>query len=449
MRTPVFVLALVIGALIRLAALSLPGTADIGSWKIWAYAASDRVTSVYGIGGTPPSRGTVSWGTHTTTVDYPPAAVYELGAVGYAYRLVAPDFPDTTLLVVLLKMPGLLCGIALTALFYRITAQRTGRRDLAQWAALACWLNPALVLNAEALGNLDPWMMLPAILALLLLHGGAFFAAGVLAALAVLTKPHGALMLPALLVAAASFRGMNGVVRVVFGGAAATLALVLPFALAGALPNVWLACRDFFARRDGLSADTPNLWLVANWALQFRRLIPAAGVRAAQRVPRILTITRLRELGLLNPRVITTALAALVTLGGCWQARRSTSLALHAALGAFTVQTFFVLMLAMHEHHAVLAVPLLALAAALRPTFRPLFYSVSALVALDLNLFHGIGRGAAWAIPPTITGIDMAVVLAVANVIVLIWFAAKLGDEAALERQQGQYTTYEVRAVRG
>ena len=39
----------------------------------------------------------------------------------------------------------------------------------------------------------------------------------------------------------------------------------------------------------------------------------------------------------------------------------------------------------------------------------------------------------------------VALVLAVANVIVLIWFAAKLGDEAALEGQQGQYTTYEVR----
>ena len=41
-------------AVVRLAALPLPGTEDTGTWKIWMFAASSAVTSVYGVGGDPP-----------------------------------------------------------------------------------------------------------------------------------------------------------------------------------------------------------------------------------------------------------------------------------------------------------------------------------------------------------------------------------------------------------
>ena len=36
-----------------------------------------------------------------------------------------------------------------------LPALRTGQRESAQWAALACWLNPALVLDGEGVGFLD------------------------------------------------------------------------------------------------------------------------------------------------------------------------------------------------------------------------------------------------------------------------------------------------------
>ena len=41
----------------------------------------------------------------------------------------------------------------------------------------------------------------------------------------------------------------------------------------------------------------------------------------------------------------------------------------------------------------IFVVPFLALAAALQPAIRPLFYAVSAIAALNLNLFYGIGLG--------------------------------------------------------
>jgi hypothetical protein len=74
--------ALLAGLLVRVAALPLPGTEDVGTWKIWAYGASHHVTHVYGVGGQPPVRGVVKWLQFETTVDYPPAALYELAIVG-------------------------------------------------------------------------------------------------------------------------------------------------------------------------------------------------------------------------------------------------------------------------------------------------------------------------------------------------------------------------------
>ena len=84
---------MVIATAIRLAALPLRGTEDVRTWKLWMIAASKNVTTVYGVGGHPPVRGELHWLHHTTTVDYPPVALYELGAAGLLYRLFDPRSP--------------------------------------------------------------------------------------------------------------------------------------------------------------------------------------------------------------------------------------------------------------------------------------------------------------------------------------------------------------------
>jgi hypothetical protein len=66
-----------------------------------------------------------------------------------------------------------------------------------------------------------------------------------------------------------------------------------------------------------------------------------------------------------------------------------------------------------HENHLWGAVPLLVLAAAGRPAFRSILFLVSAIVALNLNLFYGFGAG--YALPRTLTVIDATVVLAAIN----------------------------------
>jgi hypothetical protein len=445
-RTPAFVLALLIGTALRFAALPLPGAEGVASRKIWAYAASDQVTIMYGVGGSPPARGVAHWGTRAATVDGPPAALYELGLVGRVYRVFDPEFRDTPLLLVLLKVPGLLSAAALTGLIYMVVLRRTGRKELAQWSALACWLNPALILSADALGHWDPLMLLPAVAALMLVHAEAPAAAGAMTAVAALTEPQGVLILPAVLVAAWALTGPGGLARAALGITAAALLLLLPFAMAGALPNMWFALSAFQLERDVLSANAANVWWIAGWAIGLHPLLSKGGLAAALKVqvPHTLTIARFRELGLPDPRPWAAGAAALVCGRACWQVRSSRSLALHAALGAFTVQAFFVLMIGVHEHHQMLAVPLLALAAGLRRAFRPLFYTVTVIVALNLNLFHGISQGYGWAIPRALTWIDATVLLSLANVITLVTFAGLLADEALSERS-AHYTPYEER----
>ena len=174
-----------------------------------------------------------------------------------------------------------------------------------------------------------------------------------------------------------------------------------PSPLVGALPNMWLAFGSFYARRDILSGNAANLWWIVTYVLRAWYQIPRMGVLGAYLAPvrRILAITTLEEIGLPNPRPFGTVLVLGASAWGLWRIRHARDLALHALGAAFVVHAFFVLGVGVHEHHMMLAVPLLALAAALRPGLRPLFYAVSAIVALNMNVFYGLGYGFGWRIP--------------------------------------------------
>jgi Glycosyltransferase family 87 len=422
-RRPVFLAALACATLVRLLALPLPGTEDVGTWKIWAYGASSHVTYVYGVGGTPPVRGVVTWNQHETTVDYPPAAMYELALVGFAYRAIDPSFADGGLLNAMVKIPGLLAGAMLTWLLAWTARRFTRSASTAAWAALAYWLNPATVLNAEVLGYLDPLMMLPAVAALVLLHVGAAESAGVCFAVALLTKPQAILVGPALALAAWHM-GSRSWLRAGGGAALAAIVLVLPFAITGALPNMWLAFGSFYARRDILSGNAANVWWIANYLSRAWNQRLTLGARAFfQPVHRIMAISTFQEQGFPNPRPFATAAAMGVAGFGIWRLRHNRDLASHALATALSIHAFCVLSVGVHENHLIFVVPFLTLAAALQPSIRPLFYAVSAIAALNLNLFYGIGRGWGYSLPRMMLGIDLSVLLSLANIAALVWHA--------------------------
>jgi hypothetical protein len=429
-RRTIVVLAL--ATLVRLAGLPLRGTEDVGTWKIWMVAAAKDVTTVYGVGGHPPVRGELHWKQFTTTVDYPPVALYELGAMGQLYRLVDPAFDDGPLLTAAVKLPGLFFGIALTALLWWTVTHFTQDTRAAEAVAVAYWANPATILNGEVLGYLDPLMMFPAIASVVLLHLNAAEWAGASLAIAIFTKPQAILLAPLFALAAWNVGGTRAMVGAVVGGTLTTAVIMLPFALIGALPNMWLAFGSFIARRDILSGYAANIWWIVNYLLRAWYQIPRLGVVPAYLAPvhRIMAVSTFQEVGFPNPRPFGTLLAATTTAWGLWQLRHARELALHLLGAAFIVHAFFVLSVGVHEHHMMLTVPLLALAAALRRSLWPLFWVISAIVALNMNLFYGIGLGVGWSVPRRLLLIDLSVLLSVANVLALVWHGRMVMREA-------------------
>ena len=367
----------------------------------------------------------LTWQGRQTTVDYPPAALFELWLVGVLYQRYDPSFGDTTALTVALKLPGLLCNIAIAALLAWAARRFGAGSDAARWAALAWWLNPAVILNGEVLGYLDPLMILPGLAGLILIHVGAVESAGLALALAVLTKPQGILLMPACALAAWHVGGLRSLARLTAGGALASTVLLLPFAITGALPNMWLAFGSFYARRDILSGNAANVWWIVNYLLRGYYQIPRLGFPHAYlvEVRRIMSVSTFQEVGFPNPRPFATASVLAVGAWGLWTLRRAGDLATHALAGAFVVHTFFVLGIGVHEHHMMLAVPLLALAASLQASLRPLFYTISAIVALNMNVFYGLGLGVGWAVPRLMLGVDLSVLLSLANIAALVWHA--------------------------
>lgn len=434
--TPGFRAALLAGLVLHLAALWLPGTHDVGIWKIWAYAASTQgPTHVYGVGGSPTERRLVAYDGQQTTVNYPPLALYELALVGRVYRAIyGRGFPDTAALTATVKASIVLAEIGLAALIF-VAARRTAGVEVARWAVLAYWLNPACLLGGSVLGYLEPLFVLPAAGALVAALAGWPALGGALAAAAVLTKPQAIFLLPAGVVALWNVgEARSRVYRLtaaLAGGTAATLVIVAPVVAAGAWPNMVLGLSRL-ATHDMLSANACNLWWLVGYVVRAMASMHDLGAWTAWTRPTgILGISRFMEIGYPNPRIIGAVLTLLAMGWAIWTARRARDLWLIAALGAFLVQSYAILSAQVHENHLFAAVPLLAIAAAGRRAFVPVFVAVSTIFALNLNIFYGISEDIGYAVPRDVTLIDLSVVLAVANCAALAWHAGIFSRECS------------------
>src|SRR5690606_19788930 len=86
--------------------------------------------------------------------------------------------------------------------------------------------------------------------------------------------------------------------------------------------------------------------------------------------PDALGVRRFVELGYPNPRPIGTGVAAAAALWGFYRAHRAARAGRLLPLigaGAFAVHAYFMFAVQVHENHLYLAVPLLAIAAAVDP----------------------------------------------------------------------------------
>jgi hypothetical protein len=409
--------------------LPLDGTEDVFVWKTWSYGALNQgVTQLYGVGGSPPTRGQVRWGDRVTTVDYPPMALYELAVAGAAYRLFVPSFRNTRWLNVAMKLLPLVAEMALALLLWRIVRRRYG--DAASsWATIAFWANPAMILAGPLLGYLDPLMALPALGAVVAVASGWPCTAGALLAIACLTKVQAVFIAPVVALAAWTMGRTRSLSATIAGGVAVAAAVVAPFAFAGAWRNLLQGVGSLL-RHDMLSGDAANLWWIVTYVMRAAYAVHDLGTWGAWTMTvRILGVSRVVALGYTNPRPIAAVIVLAAALWALWRVRRARDLAVLLACAAFIVHAYFVLGVQVHENHLYLAVPLLAAAAGAQRELRPVFYGVSAVFALNLFLFFGVGRG--FPLPPrNATVVDTTVLLALVNCALLIVHARRFAGLA-------------------
>jgi len=411
------------GVLLRALLLPLPGSTDVLIWKVWSANAARDVTGVYGVGGVPPERRVLHWQGQDMTVDYPPLTLDELAVAGRAYELVSPAFDDTRWLTAFVKLPGLIAEIVLVAAL--LTWGRRAIGDAAAtWTALGFWLNPLVILNGAALGYLDAQMAVPLVLAVVAAWMGRATITGVLVAVAVLTKAQAIFAVPALAVVLFwRAHRVRGLAIASAAGAAMSAALVAPFVVRGAWANL-LQAVGRLATHDMLSAQAANVWWIVTWVLRVLDAAPDSGWRAAltQQV-RILGISSAEALGYPNPRVVGLVLTAAAIAWACWQLAREVSLARAAAVAGWCAYAYAMLAAQVHENHWYAAVPLFALAAGADRRYRTTFWAITAIAALNLYLFYGLGDGRPPVTLRSWTGVDMTVVLSVVNVGVFTYAA--------------------------
>jgi hypothetical protein len=416
-------MGLAAGVVLRALLAPLPGTPDVGTWKTWSFAGSRDVTGLYGVGtiGGTPERGVIRWRDIEGTTEYPPLSLYELAVVGYAYRAIDPAYTDSAILTVLIKVPGLLAEIALVALLLTWGRQEFGDRA-AEWAALAVWLNPAVLVNGPALGYLDAQMAMPAAIAFLAVARGRPALAGALAAGAVLTKAQAVFIAPALVLALVRQKrwpAARAGRAFLLGGTAVAVAIVMPFVLRGALANMMFALSQLGAH-NMLSGFGANAWWIVTWFVRSSYAVEELGFVEAFTTPvRILQITRFMEVGYPDPKPIGAAIVLGWMAWALWRMRAERTLAAWTYLAAWSVFTYFTFSAQVHENHLYLAVPMLAIAAAAEPRLRGLFWAVSVGAALNMYMFYGLGEGWPSLVDRRWTFVDATVVAAMANV--AIW----------------------------
>ena len=435
------------GLLFRAVALPGPGTGDLTVWKVWSYNARHGVGEIYGVGGTPPERRELTYAGASATVDYPPLALYELGAAGDAYWIWSRrHFPNATPLNAFVKLPGLVAEGGIALLLFVCVRTRLGV-EAARVTAAAYWLNPAALFDASILGYLDAQYVFPAIAAIVAASAGWPALAGMLISAAILTKAQGVFLAPAVALAiwtiGAPEKRIARLLSSAAGGLAVATAILAPVVVAGGWTNMRQALGRL-ATHDMLSANAANLWWVIGYLLRAWYSMHDMGVWAALTAPaKILNISRVVEIGYPDPRAIGIVLTLAATAWGLWTSYQSTiqssirspqsaiDVWLVAGLASFCVHAYATLSAQVHENHLFAAVPLLILAAAGRRGFRPIAIGVSAIVALNLNLLYGFGDGIGWALPRAITVIDLTVILALINCFWLLWHARVLTTECS------------------
>lgn len=279
---------------------------------------------------------------------YPPLHHYLLAAAGHGYRLLmSPDLDmSSPRLDLAMKLPTILLDMVTLLVIVRYAAAYTSS-PRSRWIAAAYAFNPGIIYVVAFHGQLgDPLYTLGILVGVtgVLLNQGAIAGAGSAAGL--LTKPQAAAFAPFLLIAGVrhlSPRRQIG--QALLAGSVMAVVVLLPFALAGTLPDMLHTVSTTIGHGPRISSLAFNFWWLVGWGhvWSIKDTELAAGL-----IP-------YRTIGLFVYFVLAQGLIAVQT----WRARGRAELAL---LAAFAGMAFFMLPTQIHENYLFPTFALLGLA---------------------------------------------------------------------------------------
>lgn len=436
-------LVLAAGLLIRLPLLPLPGTEDTYYFRLWgAQALAHGILNVYTLrdaevlrvlrlrlAGEPVKQRIVTQtelGPLPGIPDYPPGNILLLEWSCAACRVVqGGQLRAGPLLNACLNFPPLVfsLGIAL-ALWWFAAKAGFGR---VSGAVAAVWLNPALILTSPVLGYQEPVFAFFGFVALILLYERRYTWCSLAAALACVIKPQGLIILP---VIAAGFLAEGGLRAAVRHGARLALFIFLllsPYILTerslALFAGVFLG-----ARFPALSPQELNIWWLVGPLLRAaseRSWQAFAGVVGMYSRADFAAIAGFDALWISLPAL---ALFTAVNMFFLWQELRAGNRPAVFWSAALEVYGYTMLSLFVHENHLyaalIYASPLLLLAGRF---FVRMFWTLTAMYALNLYLFDGFGRGfedsVHWA--RTFAGLDPTIPLAIASVVLFVYLLTR------------------------
>lgn len=251
-----FYILLILGAALRIviAAMSKGYEVDMSTFKAWgSYATSLGLNNLY---------------FSDFFLDYPPGYMYVLyvldtlrGWFGLAY--------DSAAYTLMMKMPAIICDLALSFVVYRMAIKRTGNVMSTFLAALILF-NPAVIVNSSSWGQIDSVFTFFILISLIKLYDGVeekkplyrdnVVWAAIFYAIAVLIKPQALIFGPVYLFFVIETKNWRVWVKSIVTGLLTIVVLSLPFSRG--LDFTWLVERYLttFASYPYVSVYAFNLY---------------------------------------------------------------------------------------------------------------------------------------------------------------------------------------------
>ncbi len=204
--------------------------------------------------------------------DYPPGYIYVLYVMGAIFHYFKITYFSPAMLI-LIKLPSMLCDIAAGALIYRIGSKKV-TKGTALFLSAIYLFNPAVLINSAVWGQVDSLLVMCVLLLCLFLMEGKVVPACFVFALGLLHKPQMLVFAPLLLYGIyeqdiVHFKSWRKLGLDALGGFAALgtfLLAMVPFGIDKVIPQY----TDTLTSYPYVSVNAYNFWafLGKNWASQ-------------------------------------------------------------------------------------------------------------------------------------------------------------------------------------